>query len=334
MPQPKQSDIASVLSLSRVTVTKALNDDPDIAVETKRRVREVAAQLGYIPNRLGRQLATNQTMTLGLIVPKIAHSFFAEAIEHMYEAALAHGFDLIPMVTFEDTKLEERSVQTLLSMRVDGLIVDCTAQSHLSLFSRSVKNMGLPLVFFDRMPRGQTEFSCITCDNQLIVAELMKLAYQKNYRTVAHLAGHDSVNIGYERRQGFELACRILGLDVPEERIVTGGFREADGYAGMSQLLSLPTRPDFVFAVNDSVAHGAYKALQEAGLRIPDDVAVAGFGDIDSSRLLDPSLTGVRIPVRQMAMETVDLLVRQIQQPTEPILQKVLPSTLIVRQSV
>jgi LacI family transcriptional regulator len=334
MPHPKQSDIAAMLKVSRVTVTKALNDDPDIAVETKRRIREAASQLGYIPNRVGRQLATNQTMTLGLIVPKIAHSFFAEAIESMYEAALSHGFDLIPMVTFEDAQREERSLQTLLSMRVDGLIVDCTAQSHISRFSRGVSSMGLPLTFFDRMPRGQTDFSSVTCDNQLVVAELMKLVREKGYSRVAHLAGYDTVNIGQERRQGFELACRILGLELTDERIVTGGFREADGYAGMNRLLSLPTPPDFVFAVNDTVAHGAYKALQEAGLRVPDEVAVAGFGDIESSRLLLPALTSIQIPIRRMAMKTVELLVRQIQHPSEPITQDVMASTLIVRHSV
>ncbi len=315
-------------------MTKALNDHPDIAIETKRRVREVADQMGYIPNRLGRQLATSQTMTLGLVIPKIAHSFFARALENMYEAAFESGYDLIPMVTFEDPQREEKSLRSLLSMRVDGLIVDCTAQSTIALYENSARKAKVPLVFFDRMPQGQTQFSALTCDNIEVVAELIKAAYGKGYRRLAHLAGHDSVNIGHERRRGFEIACRALALEIPKARIVVGGFREEDGYEGMKKLLSQDTKSDFVFAVNDSVAQGAYRAIGEAGLSIPDDIAIAGFGDIDRSQLLNPALTSCHIPIQDMSNQTVDLLIAHIQNPNKASENIKLPTELILRDSM
>jgi len=124
MKKIKQIDIAKALNISRVTVTKALMDTPDIGIATRKLVKAKAEELGYFPNFIGRNLSSKRTYTIGLVVPKIANSFFANSIESFYEAAIAQGYHIIPTVSFENSKIEEENIRVLLSMGVDGIIID------------------------------------------------------------------------------------------------------------------------------------------------------------------------------------------------------------------
>jgi LacI family transcriptional regulator len=324
------ADIARKLNLARITVTKALGNHSDIAPETRLRVRQMADELGYIPNLIGRNLARRSTSTLGVVVPKIAHSFFATAIEYFFEAATAQGFDLIPMVSFEDAARQQRSIEALLGMHVDGLIIDVASNTSEASVFEKVKKAGVPMVFFDRM-LPDFPATAVICNDRQAARQATLFGISRGYTRVAHFAGSQTVSIGCERAAGYREAMEKYGLPA---WTVPSGFTEEAGYASFLSVLAGNTLPELIFAVNDSVAQGIYRAAQEKGVSIPGDVGVIGFGDLDSSRLLTPPLTSLRLPVRQMAYETIRLLVARIKGEAMPANHLItFEAELVVRES-
>jgi len=329
MRKISQKDIAESLNLSRVTVTKALKDHPDIATETIRKVKDKALEMGYIPDFIGRSLSSRRTHTIGIVIPKIAHSFFSYSIEKIYEAARERGYNIIPMVSFEDSEKELENIRTLLSMRVDGIILDPTQNHQQNTNYELAINAGCKLVFYDRCPVKHTIGSVVT-DDRNGAYNLTKLLIDKGYRKIYHLTGSPALNISKERRIGYEeamsehnLMCHILEVELTRKC----------GYETIIRMAKDQELPDAVFAINDPVAHGIYDAAAELGLKIPGDIAVAGFGDIYTSAMMNPPLTSVRPPLDLMAKAVVETIVMMIENDIDPREQQVFASKLIERES-
>jgi LacI family transcriptional regulator len=329
MRKVSQKDIAESLNISRVTVTKALKDHPDIADATIRRVKDKALEMGYIPDFIGRSLSSRRTYIIGIVIPKIAHSFFSYSIEKIYEAAKRRGYNIIPMVSFEDSEKELDNIRTLLSLGVDGIILDLT-QNHIGNTNYELAiNAGCKLVFYDRCPIGHTKGSIVT-DDRNGAYKLTKLLIDKGYRKIYHLSGSQSLNISKERRKGYETAmnehnliCHILKVELNRK----------SGYDTIIRMAKENELPEAVFAINDPVAHGIYDAAKELGLKIPGDIAVAGFGDVYTSAMMNPPLTSVKPPLDKMAEAAVDTIVTMIENDTEPGEQQVFASQMIERES-
>ena len=311
MSKVSQKDIAISLNVSRVTVTKALKDHPDIAEHTRKMVKEKALEMGYFPDFIGRSLSSKKTGTIGVVIPKIAHSFFANTIEQFYERAKELGYHIIPMVSFEDSENEYESIRTLLSMRVDGLIIDVAENSTTSENYDMAKKAGTKVLFFDRCLKDCTDGLIATNDSEA-ACEMTTRLIAKGYKRVYHFSGPGQINIASARRQGYEKAVEHL----QKGKVVEVHMTVQGGYDAFMALHKAGDQPDAIFAVNDSVAHGIYKAAEELGISIPNQLAVAGFGDIESSRLLTPPLTSVRVPVREMAREAISIMVDMIDNDT------------------
>ncbi len=328
MRKISQKDIAESLNLSRVTVTKALKDHPDIALKTINKVKERALEMGYIPDFIGRSLSSSRTYTIGLVIPKIAHSFFSYSIEKIYESAHKRGYNIIPMVSFEDQAVELENIRTLLSMRVDGIILDIAQNSKDNHGYDLAINAGCSVVFYDRCPNFLTDGSIVTNDREAAY-QLTRHLIEKGYRKIYHFAGPSSLNISEERRKGYEeamnennLLCYILNVEMQRK----------DGYEAVMRLNKENELPDAIFAINDSVAHGIYDAAAELGLKIPEDIAVAGFGDVYTSALISPPMTSVKPPLDEMAEAAVEMLVKMIDDKC-PCKQKVFKAKIIIRDS-
>ncbi|MEM8765170.1 MAG: LacI family DNA-binding transcriptional regulator [Bacteroidota bacterium] len=329
-----QKDIADALNVSRVTVTKALKDHPDIAMETKLKVKNLAEKMGYIPSRVAQSLNRQRTNTIGLVIPKIAHSFFSQAVELFYEEAHEHGFELIPMISFEDSKNEEKAIKTLLSMRVDALIIDLAGSSQDSLFFEKLEKLGIPFIFFDRCPKENAHSSVIIND-YLAAYEATIVGLKKGYKRPMHFSGPDEINIGAQRKKGFLDALKKSETKYPESSIAESGFTEKGGYKTFLRITDLGLNPDFVLAVNDSVAHGIYRAAEELGISIPNQLGVIGFGDIETSKMLNPALTTVRLPLKEMVRDTMKIIVNKLTIPSPKALNnEPFTSELIVRGSL
>ncbi len=302
-------DIADRLGLTKVSVSKALRDHGDISEETRQLVKKTAAEMGYSPNLLARSLSSQRTHTLGVVVPKIAHTFFSSVIEAVQEEATQRGYGIVLAVSNETAALESQHIERLLAVRVDGLLVSVSKEApDLAVYER-VRQMGVPLVFFDRQIDG-LGFSSVTIDDRDAARRAVEHMIGQGYTEIVHVAGTDEVSIGRERRAGYEDALRAHGLPVRDELILSGGFDEWFGYRAMKDLLESGAEPEAVFAVTQPVGIGVHGALVEAG-RL-DDTFLLSFGDEAISVFAPVSDAYVRQPTREMGRRALDLLLEQV----------------------
>ncbi|MBN1153903.1 LacI family DNA-binding transcriptional regulator [candidate division KSB1 bacterium] len=312
--QTTLADIARRLNLSKVSVSKALRDHPDIAEQTKLRVKQVAAEMGYTPNFYARNLSSNKSNTIGLVVPKIAHSFFAEVIEAIYDVANENEYDVILTVSREDEQLEQHNIYRLLSMRVDGLLISVSQHiEDISIFN-TIKSKNVPLVFFDRMIEGLT-FSSVTVNDRKGAYDATEFAIKAGYSRIAHFAGYGNTNIGSERLNGYLDALHAYRIPVRSEWIIEGGYDEVHGYQGLMALADSADMPEIIFAASYPVALGIYDAAAKLRLRIPDDIDVICFGDSPVNKYIKPALTCVDQPVRELGTKAMELLIEEIERP-------------------
>ncbi len=314
MNQKKQitlNDIALQLNISKVAVSKALRDHPDISAETKKMVRHKAEQLGYVPNFVARNLSSKRSNTIGLVVPKIAHHFFTRAIEAIYEAAYNSNYEIIMTVSQENKEHEIKHIQTLLSMRVDGLLVSVSEQTENTDIFKVVQRRGVPLVFFDRVIEN-LGFSCVTSNDLESTFSSISEILRRGYKRIAHLAGPQNTSIGKNRRAGFIKAVRENGRESAAEWIVEGGFDEDDGYKGFHKLVKSGRLPEVVFTVTYPAALGVLLAADELGIRIPQDLEIISFGGSSYNRFIKPSLSYIEQPVQEIGRTAVELLLKQI----------------------
>ena len=323
-------DIAEELDISKVSVSKALRDHPDIGPETKRLVRETAERLGYVPNYIARNLSSRQSRTIGLVVPKIAHHFFASAIETIYQTAFDNNYEIIMTVSQENVENELVHLHTLLSMRVDGLLVSVTEQTKDKTIFETIKKRGIPLVFFDRVVEG-VGFSTVTADDEQGTYNAINAVIKSGYTKLAHLAGYSYTNIGKKRLTGFKNAMKDNDLDVPGAWVVETGFSENDGYSGFLKLFRSGDLPQVIFAVTYPVALGVLLAAQEAGISIPEDVQVLSFGGSNYNRFVTPSISYIDQPAEEIGKKATELLLAEIKNPeTREERHIVVPTELVI----
>ncbi len=315
-PHVTLSDIARQLNVSKVTVSKALRGHPDISRETTSLVKKVAEELGYTPNFAARNLSSRKSNTIGVVVPKIAHFFFSSVIEAIYDEAFNNNYDIALTVSQENAEREKKHVETLMAMRVDGLIVSITQETRDGAIFEKVLSRNIPLVFMDRvLPVDGT--SQVTVDDKGGAAQAIELAISNGYRKIAHIGGYKEINIGKNRYEGYVEAMKKHGLPIEPDWVIHGGFGEDDGYQGFMKLYKSGHMPEFIFAVTYPVALGIYAAASEVGVRIPDDLDVICFGSASINKFLKPALTYIDQPTDNLGRAAVDLVLEHIGETEE-----------------
>lgn len=329
----QQKDLANKLGVSTMTVSKALRDHADISLKMKKRVKSLAEELGYRPNYVARNLSVKKTFTIGIVMPKIAHSFYSLVLDGIYKAAKQNGYQVILTVSRESAQTEEENIQNLLAMRVDGLLVSVSQTTKSPHIYKTVRDLGVPLVFFDRALEG-FECSSVSVDDRegavLAVEHAIKLGYTK----IAHFAGYSNVDISKNRCAGYLDALKKHGIPIDDGLIVECGFGEQAGYQGFMQLYKANKLPEVIFTVSDSVAMGVYQAAKETNIKIPGKICVIGFTDIKVASILSPALTTVHEPAEVMGKKAVELLVEEMAS-SEPIKKRrhIIKTELMVRES-
>lgn len=328
-------DIARRLKVSRVTVSKALRGHPDISEETARRVRKVAHELKYSPNMSARNLSARRSNMLGLVVPKIAHFFFGSIIEAVYNTAFENKYETILTVSQESAQRERQHLETLVSMRVDGIIISVSQETKDTHVFEWIRRIGIPVVFLDRRPEPPVPgFSSVLVDDRGGAFQAVEQAIKVGYRKIAFLGGNPHVNIGKNRFLGFQEALRKHDLSPKREWIIQNGFGKDDGYNGFMQLHNSGHLPEFIFAVTYPVALGVYEAAKQLGVRIPDDVDIISFGDSDVGRFISPSISCVHQPTAELGNKAVRMILEAILRPDGFQEQHVeIPTELILRET-
>jgi LacI family transcriptional regulator len=318
-----QRDIANKLGVTRITISKALNNSSDISFEMRENVKRIAQEMGYIPNHNAQNLNRNKTNTVGVVVPDISNSFFSFTIDGIMDSAAKHGYHVMLTVSRESANIESENILTLLSQRVDGILIAISKDTNDKAIYDTVKKRNVPLVFFDRAIHG-IGFSSIGIDDRTAASELVAYAIKCGYKNIAHLAGSLTIDIGRERHAGYLETLNKYNIRIIEDWIIHGGFDKTSGYNGCRKLLKCGRLPEVIFASNDRIAHGAYIAIKEANLNIPADIGVIALGHQEFAELLSPPLTIIDSSPEVLGRRAMEVLVDEmtglVQQGTHNIM--------------
>jgi LacI family transcriptional regulator len=324
----RMKDIAQDLNVSVVTVSKVLRNQGDISAETRERVLQRARELNYQPNWVARSLVTRKTYLIGLVVPDLMHSFFAEIARAVARKVRSFGYSVVIANSDEDPELEAQEVEGLMGRRVDGLIVASAQRpGETRLFHRIIEE-SVPFVLIDRFVEG-VKASFVGTDDENIGRIATDHLIERGCRRVAHLRGPNHAT-GNGRFRGYQAALAKHNLPFDEALVIDSHHSDQTGYDAMQQLLKLSSRPDGVAAYNDPVAAGAMKAILEAGLRVPQDIAVMGVGNVHYSDLLKVALTTIDQNSSSIGDHAAELLLQHIDQRNEAKPQRLLVEPRIV----
>jgi len=311
MPIINQSEIARKLKVSRATVSKALKGDSDISDDMKQRVRELAEKLNYIPHYHARGLHSRKSMTVGVVVPDISNSFFSYAVDGIMDAAVRSGYHVILAVSREKSEIEKTNILNLLSMRVDGLLVAVSKETPDAAIYHKVKISDVPLIFFDRVLEEQGS-GFVGIDDRGAAKKLIDFVIRCGYRKIGHLAGSSLVRIGRDRLNGYLDSLKDHGLPVRKDWIAEGGFERKDGISGFGKIWTGRDKPEVIFAANDRIALGAYDAIREKGLKVPDDIGIVAFGHHEFAQIPSPSMTIINVDPYELGLEAMEMMLKCI----------------------
>jgi LacI family transcriptional regulator len=310
MKQITIKDIASKLGLATSTVSRALNDHPDINNDTKNIVNQLANSLGYKPNIVARSLKSRTSNQIGVIVPEIRHDFFANAISGIEEVAYQEGYTVIVSQSNENIDREKINLNSMFLNRVAGIIVSMSQATKTVEHFNQLLTKGVKMVFFDRVP-DELDVYKVKIDDEQSAYEAVNYLISKKYKRIVHLAGLQNLSICRKRKSGYERALSENGFSSSITSI-EGGMHENDGYNSVNELLKRNLIPDAIFAVNDPVAIGAFRRLKEENIKIPKQVAIIGFSNNPITEIIDPPLTTVEQPAKEMGKEAAKILIHQI----------------------
>jgi LacI family transcriptional regulator len=340
-------EVALKAGVSIATVSRVLNDKGPVAEATRSRILEAIERLRYVPHGAARSLITNQTDTIGVLLPDLYGEFFSEVIRGIDQAARRNGLHVL-ISGFHSDRAEIEAVLRALRGRVDGLIVlspDVDAQT----LRRNLPET-LPVVLLNtridrqmphtpQAPQAQgavdaLNFDAINTDNHGGALAMVRHLAALGHRWIALIRGPEENADARERLRGYRDALRAEGLMAAESLELSGDFSEESGYRAGQLLLTLKPRPTAVFAANDSMAIGCLFALRAAGIRVPEDVALAGFDDIPIARYLSPSLSSVHVPIAELGTRAMERLLHAVEHKNEHERRReTVATTLVVRGS-
>lgn len=325
-------EIARLADVSRSTVSRVLNNHPNVRPEVREKVLRVVHEHNYTPNAAARSLASSRSNVVSLVVPRSAATLFADpffplVIQGISEACAGAGYFL--MLSMLTADLERPFYNRVLRGRhFDGVIM-LSSDVDDPLLPQLIRD-GMPLVLVGRHPYLE-HVATVDVENRegarLATAHLLGLGH----RRVATITGPQNMVVGIDRRDGYKQALTAAGITIDPALIVEGDFTQESGYSGMARLLALPAPPRAVFVASDAMAFGAMRAIGEAGLRVPEHVALVGFDDVPAAAYSSPPLSTVHQPCVELGAAAVRALVAQIDAPGPPPVAVRLPVTLKVR---
>jgi LacI family transcriptional regulator len=314
--------------VSATTVSRVFNHDHLVNSETREHVLSVARRMGYSPNATARSLSQGRTRSLGIILPAPHGEFFSELIRGVDEAAQEADHFLLIASSHYDPEEGASALQSLAG-RVDGLII-MTPRVQASVLTEGV-DLNVPVVFVNS-EIGGSPYDLFTIENREGAARVVTHLIEQGRTRIAAIAGPAGSTDVEERLAGYHDALEEHGLS--PAAVIDGAFTQESGYEAGKKIVDLSERPDAVFACNDYMALGAMAAFREAGVRVPDDVAVAGFDDIVNARYANPPLTTVHVPVYEIGHRAGKRLLKRIQSDPSPAAEQFrLPHELKVRAS-
>jgi len=331
--QPTIGDVARRASVSRATVSRVINRYPHVRPRVRAAVQRAMQALGYRPDRVARSLARRETQTLGLVVADITNPFYAETARAIVETARGHGYNVILCNTDNLPRLQEEYVEVLRQRRVDGIIFG-SVFLHDPVVERLVQ-AGYPCIMYNRRLRSRSG-NYIVLDNVGASRELTRHFLKLGHRRIGFISGLRDTSTAVDRLQGYREALRAAGVPRDPGLIRPGAFKAEMAQRAARELLKLRRRPTAIVAGNDLMALGVIQAAEDMGLRVPEDVAVVGFDNIEIASHRDIQLTTMAQQKTEMGRLAVSWILEAIRDPARFMrqpLQQVLAPTLVVRRT-
>lgn len=324
-------DLAGELGVSISTVSRALKDSPEIGAELRERVKRLAQERHYRPNPFAMSLLKNSPRIIGIIVPDLVTHFYASIISGISDVAHRHHYSVIITSSYERFEQEKQCVEDLVNIRVEGIIAcisqETTDYSHFEVLARH----RVPLVFFDRVCLRHT-YSCVVADNAESGRAATEHFLARGARRIGFIGGANHLEIVKERKHGYLEALRQHRIAIEKELVVCEKMTYEEGREATRRLLELPSPPDAILAMNDTLAFAAMKEIKKHGLRIPQDIALIGYTDELHSNYVEPALTAITHRTYEMGEAACKLLLQEFEKEKKPE-QVIVPTHLVVRES-
>ncbi|KUG08558.1 hypothetical protein ASU33_10400 [Solirubrum puertoriconensis] len=326
--------MAQELNVSPSTISRALSGHHSISEAMKKKVRALAEQLHYQPNHLAAALRKGRSNLIGVMVPHIEGNFFAAVVHGIETVARKAGFNVMICQSNEDVNSEKQNIEAMMSAQVEGILVSLARTTRDFRHFEKIRRREIPLVLFDRTLE-HVNVSSVVIDDYLGAFQLVQHLIDQGARRIAHFEGPRHLNIYNNRFRGYHDALISNGLEVDEQLIHYGNLTYAEGLEAMEKLLALPNPPDAVFSSSDMGALGAMHVLKARGLRIPDDMLLAGFSNEPITSFTEPMLTSVDQRCEQMGQAAVKLLLEIMHEKPKDFLPRriVLPPDVLIRAS-
>lgn len=326
----KIEDVARRAGVSTATVSRVLSGKPHVSDELRERVLETIQELDYRPSRVARSLRVQRSSIIGLIISDIQNPFFTSIVRAVEDVAQQRGYSIILCNSDEDVAKELTYIELMLAEQVSGMIISPTASNNEAY--RGLVERRVPVVAIDRRIDG-VPIDTVVGDNVGAARKVVSHLIENGYQRVGAVLGIPDASTGAERYQGYVEALMEHGAPLLPELVRSGPPRSSNGYELTLELLTLPTPPDAIFTGNNLLTIGALRAIYELGLRIPSDIALAAFDELDWMFLVRPALTVVIQPTYEMGWQAAELLLERIADPDRPPQQIVLQPTIKIRES-
>lgn len=326
-------DIANSLKISTATVSRALANRWDVNEETKKIVLEEAKRLKYKPNPIALKLQNGRSKTLGIVIPEFQSSFFPRVIAGIQHVAEERGYQLLITQSQESSIIEANNLKLLENNMVEGILISVAGEGQNTQLYDEILESGTPIVFFNRICPKTQATKIIIDDFKMAFFATEHLIYS-GFKNIIHFSGPDNLTVSKERKRGFLEAMKKHHLEVSDTSVIKAGIVLDEGYETMRTIITHNKLPEAIFCFNDPIALGALKALKEAEIKCPEEVALVGFSETEVAQLTEPTLTSILQPTFEMGAEATRQLIDMIEKPDEITPQTIcLTAKLNIRRS-
>ena len=325
-------DVAREAGVSMATVSRVVNNNPNVKPQTRKKVFEAIERLGYRPNAVARGLASKKTTTVGVVIPDISNAIFAEVARGIEDIANMYRYNIILCNADKRKEKEISVINTLLEKQVDGLLFmgGTVTNEHLVAFRSS----SVPIVLCATTDDNNS-IPAVDIDHEKAAFDAVNLLIQEGHRNIGMISGtlQDPAN-GYARFQGYKRALEEANIPIIDEHIRVGNYRYESGVKAMKYFINLADKPTAIFAATDEMAIGAIHAIQDANLKVPEDISVISVDNSRMASMVRPLLTTVAQPMYDIGAVSMRLLTKLMNKENVEITKIVLPHEIIIRKSV
>ena len=326
-------DIAKVLNISPATVSRGLKDHPGISKDTKKKIVETAREMGYQRNLFAQNLRAKKTNTIGVIIPRLNSYFMSSVIAGVEKVANERGYNLVISQSRESAKKEIENVNTMFNSRVDGLLISLSLETEDIAYFSTLLKKGIPIILFDRVLKSDP-CTMIVIDNIKAGYDATIHLLDQGCKRIVHIGESFIRNVYADRLTGYKQALKERNIEIDPSLILITDRSEQGGIETAQRILKMNPLPDGIFAVNDSTAVSCIRFLKQAGMKVPEQIAMVGFNNDPISQIIEPNLTTINYPGREMGEVAATTLINAINRTTGTTLNTVvLRHELIVRES-